>query len=130
MKYFGIIISLFLVTNVFAQQQSQDEAKQFQEAIDTEIENYTSMLDLEYWQVFYVDSILNHNYSQMKIEIEALGKAKVNNSGAYEAVQDKWSEASYQAFSKVLDEKQWNKYLKNGAKREKKARDKRAAKLE
>ena len=37
-------------------------------------------------------------------------------------------EQIYNAFSKVFDEDQWAKYLKQGAAREKKARDKRAAK--
>jgi hypothetical protein len=36
----------------------------------------------------------------------------------------------YEAFHKVLDEKQWARYLKNGGEREKKNREKRAAKRE
>ena len=44
------------------------------------------------------------------------------------AKEDKWEEQIYTAMEKVLDEKQWAKYLKTGAAREKKARDKRAAK--
>ena len=46
----------------------------------------------------------------------------------YNQIQDKWMEQMYNAFEVVLDEPQWNRYLKAGAAREKKARDKRAAK--
>ena len=37
-------------------------------------------------------------------------------------------EQIYQAMHKVFNEEQWEKYLKSGAARDKKARDKRAAK--
>ena len=66
----------------------------------------------------------------MTAEIKQLQASKVSNSAVYEQVQDKWLEAIYQAMGKVLNEDQWNKYLKQGAAREKKARDKRKAKLE
>ena len=45
-------------------------------------------------------------------------------------VEDKWMDQMYEAFHKVLDEKQWARYLKNGGEREKKNREKRAAKRE
>ncbi len=130
MKYFGIIISLFLSSAVaFAQQEQQSEEQQIQESIDILIEQYEDLLDLEYWQVFYVDSILNHNYNAMSVELKALNEAKVNNRDAYYIVQDKWMEEIYNAFGKVFNEEQWTKYLKSGARKEKKSRDKRAEKL-
>ena len=52
----------------------------------------------------------------------------MSNTDVYQQVQDKWAEQVYVAMQKVLDEKQWEKYLKAGAAREKKSRDKRAAK--
>ena len=52
----------------------------------------------------------------------------MSNADVYQQVQDKWAEQIYVALQKVLDEKQWAKYLKNGAAREKKSRDKRAEK--
>ena len=86
------------------------------------------MLDLEYWQVFYVDSIMTHDYTAMRDEMQALSESKVSNRDAYSRVEDKWSEQMYQSFKKVFTEEQWNKYLKSGAQREKKNRDKREAK--
>ena len=46
----------------------------------------------------------------------------------YEAARDKWMQRIYDSFHRVLDENQWAKYLKSGAGREQKAREKRAAK--
>ena len=43
-------------------------------------------------------------------------------------VQDKWMEQMYQSYKKVFTEEQWNKYLKAGAQRDKRNRDKREAK--
>ena len=62
-----------------------------------------------------------------KINLKEL-KKKVSNSDMYYVIQDKWMEKMYNGFKGVLDEDQWKKYLKSGAERQKKARDKRAAK--
>lgn len=130
MKFFGITFLLFLPLCLAAQQPvtPEEQEKQFREALDTQIEDYTTLLNLEYWQVFYVDSIMTHDYTAMRDEIQALSEAKVSNTDAYSRVQDKWAEQIYQSFRKVFTEEQWNKYLKSGAQREKKNRDKREAK--
>jgi hypothetical protein len=129
-KFFGIAAMLLLPFLAGAQQpQSEEEAaKQMREAIDQTIENYERLLGLEDWQTFYVDSILTHDYEALRAEVKALQVAKMSNADVYQQVQDKWAEQVYVAMQKVLDEKQWEKYLKNGAARDKKARDKRAAK--
>lgn len=114
---------------VFAQEQSREEQeKQFYEAIENQVERYTDQLNLEDWQVFYVDSILMHDMTALKDEIEALSAARVSSSEYMQIASDKWMEAIYNAFRKVLNDAQWEKYLKGGAKREKAARDKRALK--
>ena len=132
MKFFGIAVLLLVPFCAFAQQQKPSEpyaeTKEFAEAIQRSVDEYANTLKLEDWQVFYVDSILVHNYTEMNNEMEALNKAKVSKSNYYEDIRDKWDEATYNAFHAVLDDNQWNKYLKTGAGREKKDRDKRAAK--
>ncbi len=130
MKFFGITLLLFLPLCLAAQQpmSPEEQEKQFREAIEAQIEDYTDLLDLEYWQVFYVDSIMSHDYTAMRDEIKSLSDAKVGNSDAYVRVQDKWMEQMFQSFRKVFTEDQWNKYLKSGAQRDKKNRDKREAK--
>lgn len=129
MKYFVIAFALFLALPLSAQQQApQDPQKQLRENIDRSLEKYERSLDLEGWQIFYMDSIMTHDYSAMMAELEDINKAKVENTDIYMQIQDKWLEKIYNSFHKVLNEEQWNKYLKSGAAREKKARDKRESK--
>ena len=130
MKFFGLLAAFLFPLCAFAQSQggAQDEEKQMRKAIDTSIENLTSLLKLEDWQVFYLDSIMTHDYEAMTQEINVLRNAKMSNQDAYISVQDKWSEKMYQAFRGIFNNEQWAKYLKSGAGREKKARDKRAQK--
>lgn len=129
-KFFGIAAMLLLPFLAGAQQPQNEEeaAKQMREAINQSVENYERLLGLEDWQTFYVDSILTHDYEALRVEVKALQTAKMTNADVYQQVQDKWAEQVYVSMQKVLDEKQWDKYLKSGAAREKKARDKRAAK--
>ena len=130
MKFFAITILMLLPLCLNAQQpmSQEEQEKQFREALDVQIEEYTKLLDLEYWQVFYLDSIMTHDYTAMREEIQELSAAKVGNDEAYMRVQDKWMEQMYQSYKKVFTEEQWNKYLKAGAQRDKRNRDKREAK--
>ena len=129
-KIFGIAAMLLLPFQAGAQQAqgAEEEIKQMREAIDQTVENYERILELEDWQSFYVDSILTHDYDALRVELKSLEAATTSSADVYQQVQDKWAEQIYVALQKVLDEKQWAKYLKSGAAREKKARDKRAAK--
>lgn len=111
---------------VSAQQQDEDQA--LYEAVQKEVERYSRTLELDPAQEFYIDSILTHDWSAMSEELRAKSKAKVANTDIYIAIQDKWNEQTYNAFHAVLDEEQWAKYLKGGAAKEKKARDKRESK--
>lgn len=131
MKYIYTLLLLLLPLGLFAQEAPQtpeERQKQFAEAIEKEVDKYATALDLEDWQVFYVDSILTHDYTAMQAELDELGKARVSNPDIYYIAQDKWMETIYNAFHKVFNEEQWSKYLKSGAGKDKKARDKRAAK--
>lgn len=129
MKFFVTLALFLLPLGVFAQQMSDAEMqKKLNEAIENSVEHYADDLDLEDWQIFYVDSILTANYHGMMDELNALNKSKVNNADLFVIAQDKWQEKTYVAFQKILDETQWARYLKTGAAKEKKSRDKRAAK--
>ena len=134
MKLFRILLSaaLLLVTGAFVSAQEQkspeQQEKEMYAMIEKEVEKYTNTLDLDMAQEFYIDSILTHDYFAMRAEMQEKSQARVANTDVYVAIQDKWAEKIYQAFYRVLDEDQWAKYLKNGAARDKKARDKREAK--
>ena len=111
-------------------QKKEDKEKKMDEFIQNQVSNLENSLKLETWQTFYVDSILNHDYRAMQDELDNLSSAKVSNTDIYIRTQDKWNEQIYQARSKVMNEAQWNKYLKMGAAREKKFRDKRNSRAE
>lgn len=130
MKFFATVALLALSLSAFAQQPNdpEKEAKEFQESINAEVERLENNLELEDWQVFYVDSILTHDYNQMRLELKELSDAKISNYDLYTEIQDKWVEKIYNSLNGVFDEAQWNKYLKMGALKAKKDRDKRAAK--
>lgn len=129
MKFFVTLALFLLPLGVFAQQMSEEEqAKKLAEAIEQEVDHHAQNLDLEDWQIFYVDSILSTNYKGMMDELAVLNKSKVSNADLFVMAQDKWLEKTYVAFQKILNEEQWAKYLKSGAARDKKARDKREAK--
>ncbi len=141
MKFFATLAITLLPLCAFAQQldHSNDEnnplkkpedEKKFYESIETTVERYTELFNLEDWQVFMVDSILQHDNYAMLVEINNLSKAKVGNTDIYVQCRDKWDEQMYTAFRKVFNDAQWEKFLKNGAGREKKNRDKRAEKRE
>ncbi len=93
-----------------------------------EAERLESLLALEGWQTFYVDSTLQHNYTHLQDELNELKSSKVDNYDLYQAVQDKWMEKTDSAFQKYFTPEQWGRYLKNGAAKRQKARAKRAAK--
>ena len=111
-------------------QKKEDKEKKMDEFIQNQVSNLENSLKLETWQTFYVDSILNHDYRALQEELDNLSSAKVSNTDIYIRTQDKWNEQIYQALSKVMNEAQWNKYLKMGAAREKKFRDKRISRAE
>lgn len=128
-KYFCLCIALFASAASFAQQKSEAQMqKELYDFIEQQVDKYANSLNLEIAQVFFVDSILTHNYFALQDELKEMSDSGVGNTGLYQMVQDKWDEATYKAFEKVLNPDQWAKYLKTGASRDKKARDKRAAK--
>lgn len=132
MKQIRIILSLIALSVPMilgaqnqAPQTPEQREKQMLEFIDKEVKRLSDLLELEYWQEFYVDSTLTHDYKAMQDEMEDLQKAKVGNTDLYVAVRDKWMQQIYDSYQRFFDERQWKKYLKSGAAREQRARDKR-----
>ena len=132
-KFFLTVVCLTIsALSAVAQQNPpspEEQEKKLSEYIQKEVDRLEMTLRLEDWQVFYVDSILNHDYRAMQEEMNSLSSAKVSNYDIYTKASDKWAENIYVAFRKVLNDNQWEKYLKSGAARDKKAREKRKAKM-
>lgn len=122
----------FFVACVFcvsanAQQQKQPDVYEQAEA---EADRLQRVLDLEDWQVFYVDSTLKHDLPAMMAEYEQLKASKVENVSIYQSVQDKWMDKVDATYKRIFTEAQWKVYLKQGASKAQKARDKRRQKAE
>lgn len=124
-----ILASSVFSIGVFAQSQDKKEPS-MEELASQEADRLGETLDLADWQIFYVDSTLQHDYIALDAELKDLQKSKVGNTDIYVAVQDKWMQQIYNTFQKIFDEDQWNAYLKSGAAKQQKARDKRKAKQE
>ncbi len=128
MKLFIVAAFLFLGSFV-ASAQEQKQPDIYQQA-ETEADRLQKLLDLEDWQVFYVDSTLKHDWPAMIAEYDDLRMKKVSNSSMYQAVQDKWMEQIDKTYEKIFNPEQWAAYLKTGAAKLQKAREKRKAKAQ
>ena len=111
-------------------QTEEQKEKQLMEYIDREVKRLSEQLTLEYWQEFYVDSTLTHDYHAMQEELTELQKTKVGNADIYQNVQDKWLQQIDDTYKRFFNEEQWKKYWKSTGQRNQKARDKRKAKAE
>lgn len=100
------------------------------EMAEKETERLETNLKLEDWQVFYVDSTLRNDFTQMFAELEKLQRARVENTDLYVAVQDKWVEATQNSYRRIFNDEQWAMYLKQGGQRIIKDREKRRSKVE
>ena len=112
--------------SLFAQQKPEEV--DIYEQIEQEADRLQRVLELEDWQVFYVDSTLKHDYPAMQAEAQKLAEAKVSNRDMYIMVQDKWLDQIDATYKKIFTPEQWAAYLKQGAAKAQKARAKRQMK--
>ena len=133
MKFFRLTCLLAAISALAAPLKAQNQQpmtpeqqeKQLMEFIDKEVQRLSGLLNLEYWQEFYVDSILNHDIRARQEELLGLQKARVENTDLYMAISDKWMEKIDDSFKRFFTPEQWEKYQKSGAKRASKEREKR-----
>ena len=109
----------------FAQQQ---EAPDLYEQAEAEADRLQELLELDDWQVFYVDSTLKHDFPAMMEEFNKLKASKVTNTSMFQSVQDKWWDVIDASYQKIFTPEQWERYLKTGAAKAQKARAKRREK--
>ena len=122
----AFVLTFAPAADLYAQAQTQ-ELDVFEQA-EKEADRLQNLLDLDDWQVFYVDSTLKHDFPAMMADYDELRKSKVTNTAMYQSVQDKWMDQIDQTYKKIFSEEQWAAYLKSGAARAQKARAKRNAK--
>lgn len=128
---FLVSILLISVSSLHAQSsQDQKKPKDVLEMASEEADRLGSVLRLEDWQIFYVDSILQTNLKGMENDIKKLGESRVSMEDLYLRVQDEWGEKTDNAFRKIFTEEQWKRYLRSGAQRAIKEREKRKKEME
>lgn len=127
-----IILSMlfFGSVNAFAQEQEEQKVQTPEEMAAKEADRLGELLKLEYWQVFYVDSTLQHDFTALQEEMNKLQSARVENYDLYMSVRDKWFEQIDNTYKKIFTPEQWTLYLKTGAAKNIKAREKRKEKMQ
>lgn len=127
---FVLLSMLFFVSvNAYAQEQGEQKQPTPEEMAAKEADRLADLLKLEYWQVFYVDSTLQHDYAAWQEEVKKLQAARVDNYDLYTITSDKWMEQIDKTYKKFFTQQQWAAYLKSGAAKQQKAREKRKAKM-
>ena len=127
---FALLSMLFFVSvNAYAQEQGEQKQPTPEEMAAMEADRLADLLKLEYWQVFYVDSTLQHDYAAWQEEVKKLQAARVDNYDLYTITSDKWMEQIDKTYKKFFTPQQWAAYLKSGAAKQQKAREKRKAKM-
>ena len=119
---------MLLASQGEASAQQQQEAPDIYEQAEMEADRLQRVLDLEDWQVFYVDSTLKHDLPAMIAETEQLRASKVANVSMYQEVRDKWWDQIDATYQRIFTQDQWAAYLKQGAGKAQKARAKRRTK--
>lgn len=108
-----IAIALFSANNLLAQQQQQEPPKMDPIEMASEFtEKLITELELNSTQAFYVDSVLQVNYTGLIDEFEAMKSRGSQDGNSYKAVSDKWEEKNVAAFRLIMDEQQVIKYLR------------------
>lgn len=129
----SVALATFFALSFFcceANAQQQPKQPDIYEQAEMEADRLQRVLDLEDWQVFYVDSTLKHDFPAMMAEYDQLRKAKVANSSMYQDVQDKWMEQIDATYKRIFTPEQWAAYLKQGAAKAQKSREKRRLKAQ
>ena len=126
-RVLAAFVMMFMGFSAYAQQQDQPD---IYEQAEMEADRLQKPLDLEDWQTFYVDSTLKHDFPAMMAEYEQMKNAKIGNTNMYVEVQDKWMDQIDATYRKIFSDEQWTTYLRQGAGKAQKAREKRRMKAE
>ncbi|MBQ8460854.1 MAG: hypothetical protein IJ543_00380 [Bacteroidales bacterium] len=128
-SFTALCMAIFVSFCTAASAQNPEKQPTPEELAATETEHLENALKLEDWQVFYVDSTLQHDFAALEAELKEMQAAKVGNYDMYRDIQDKWMEQIDNSFKKWFTPAQWKKYLKMGAGKSQKEREKRRAKI-
>ena len=125
----AVMAALFFLAGFNAAAQ-QNKPVDLAQRAEEEADRLQRVLNLEDWQVFYVDSTLKHDLPAWMDESNKLQASKVTNSSLYMAVSDKWMDQIDATYKRIFTHEQWTLYLKSGAGKAQKARAKRREKAQ
>ena len=124
--YILCVAMAFILTGMLTETKAQtQEPLDLELLAEEEANKYQELLKLEDWQVFYVDSTLKANFNTLQFELEKLHKAKVTNTSLFQKVKDACWDRIDADFKKWFTDKQRAAYLKSGAAKQQKQREKR-----
>ena len=124
----SMLIGVFSLFSTYEAAAQNPEPPDMNKLAEEEADKLQRLLDLEDWQVFYVDSTLKVNYAMLQAEYDKLQTSKVGNIVLYQEAHDRCSDRIDAAYKSFFTEKQWALYLKNGAAKLQKQRAKRKEK--
>ncbi|MBR6423643.1 MAG: hypothetical protein IKS47_03055 [Bacteroidales bacterium] len=122
-----ILLSAALALAAAPAALAQEQEPDIDAIVASQLDNLTRTFGLDEVQVFFLDSILNHNYPAMMAEMQEARKVGASNAETFQVVSDKWMDATDTALEKIFTKEQWARYMKSSYGKEKKRRDKRIA---
>lgn len=130
-KFIFILVTVAALTASFNASAQQGQTSEMPDPLELAAKIADQMerdLELDIAQVFMIDTLYQHAYTEYYADIEKLSKAGVpSTSSQYLRTSDKWGDYIDKVLEKILTEQQWAKYLKGDGGRAKKQRDKRMA---
>lgn len=127
LNYSIIVFALMLCSTVVNAQNpnGENEKVDVPEMAAKEADNLAKLFNLDEYQLFRVDSVLQANMAPMMEEMDKVKKSGASIQSSYQVVADKWLDETDRAFEKIFTQEQWTKYMKSAYGKEKKKRDKR-----
>jgi hypothetical protein len=110
-KILFIAILVALTSSLRAQTQQQETKTPEETAVEQALKLQRD-LKLSDYQLFYVDSILQTNFVGQYQEFEKMKASGLQSQKSYEDVFNKWKTKTEDAFEKILDKTQFEKFLK------------------
>ena len=114
-------------TVCLAQQANPQKELSIEEVAAKQIEDMVERYNLDDYQAFKLDTLLQHFVPIYSAEIKRVKDSGAAQSASFQSVTDKWADFFDSEYQKIFTEEQWARYMKSTAGREKKKRDKRIA---
>ena len=123
-----LLLALFAPAGILsAQNPDQEKPKSIPDIAAERADELMKYLKLEDYQVFQIDSTLQHDLQALQDEVNAMQRAGLSNSDFYQAVVDRWYNTSDSTLQHILTPAQWDRYIKSTYGKAKRQRDKRIA---